>query len=207
MKQVSHKQLFLSPAYKHTHTHTHTLHTQDEISFAQMCGVQSGREGSRKQVELSGQLSAPMGHVYIWTKNEDSVWRSVAYTHTFVNLFIEKNDIFWCSVEAYFLAPRIHTINRCAYTLDGSRKKMYFVLPTETVLHHFKWKQTDTVAVDGNRLLSYLCSTLITPLVLLLLLPSESNLQPCTGSLRNNYFPCEILPSMKPVRALQVNEK
>lgn len=53
-------------------------------------------------------------------------------------------------------------------------KQIYFLLPTETVLHHFKWEQGHTAAVDGNGLLSYLCSTLIAPLVLLLLSLSQS---------------------------------
>ena len=53
-------------------------------------------------------------------------------------------------------------------------KQMYFSLPAETVLHHFKLEQTHTAAVEGNRLLSYLCSTLIAPLVLLLLSLSQS---------------------------------
>ena len=53
-------------------------------------------------------------------------------------------------------------------------KQMYFSLPAETVLHHFKLEQIHTAAVEGNRLLSYLCSTLIAPLVLLLLSLSQS---------------------------------
>ena len=47
----------------------------------------------------------------------------------------------------------------------------------------------------------------IAPLVLLLLLLSEFNLQPLTGTLRNNNFLCEVLTSMKLVRAIQVEER
>lgn len=148
----------------------YSTQTQHEISFApnMQCSVwvwgqQETGGAVRTVVSSAGD---------IWVKNEDSVWRSTANTHctnTFVQSFVETNvlnpsiystkthtKINWPYMGANKNGIPCSLQSQCCIILNGSRH---------------------TVAVDGNRLISYLSSTLIAPLVLLLLLLTESNLQ------------------------------